>query len=164
MPPIATAIATEDAPTTPACSKSGAKARPVAGPPVSVTEPASTPKSGCRPNPIAISMPTTFCMTANTVAARKKRSTCGPPILRSDRLAPKPIVVKNAIMSGLCSVVSNVTSVTPWPRAISTATATREPAEHGRRQVVAAEDRDETPEPMPEEERDAREGERLYEI
>ena len=55
MPPIATAIATEDAPMTPASSKSGAKARPVAGPPVSVTDPARTPNSGCSPNPMAIS-------------------------------------------------------------------------------------------------------------
>ncbi len=131
MPPIATAIATEDAPTTPASSNSGANARPVAGPPVSVTEPARTPNSGCRPNPIAIRMPTTFCTTAKTVASRKKRSTCGPPILSSDRLAPKPIVVKNAIMSGLCSVVSNCTSVTPWPRAMSTVTATSRPPSTG---------------------------------
>ncbi len=61
MPPIATAIATDDAPTTPASSNSGANARPVAGPPVSVTEPASTPNSGCSPKPTAIRMPTTFC-------------------------------------------------------------------------------------------------------
>ena len=38
------------------------------------------------------------------------------------------------------------------------------PAEHRRRQVVAAENRDEAPEPVPEEERDAREGEGLYEV
>ena len=43
MPPIATATAIDAAPVTPAASKSGANARPVAGPPVSVTEPASTP-------------------------------------------------------------------------------------------------------------------------
>ena len=81
--------------------------------------------------PIAIRMPTTFCTIANTVASRKKRRTCGPPIFSSDRLAPKPMVVKKAIMSGLCSVVSNVTSVTPWPRAISTAMATKSPPSTG---------------------------------
>jgi hypothetical protein len=41
------------------------------------------------------------------------------------------MVVKKAIMRGLCSVVSNVTSVTPCPRAISTATATRSPPSTG---------------------------------
>ena len=113
MPPIATAIATGAAPATPACSNSGANARPVAGPPVSVTDPASTPKSGWSPKPIAIRMPTMFCTMANTVASRKNLRTCGPPIFTSERLAPNPIVVKNAIISGLCSVVSNLTSVNP---------------------------------------------------
>jgi hypothetical protein len=35
-----------------------------------------------------------------------------PPFFNSETPAPKPTVVKNAIISGLCSVVSNVNSVT----------------------------------------------------
>ena len=43
-----------------------------------------------------------------TVESRKKKTTAGPPTRSSDRLAPKPIVVKNAIISGDWSVVVNV--------------------------------------------------------
>ena len=39
--------------------------------------------------------------------------TSGPPTRSSAKLAPKPTDVKNAIISGGCSVVSNVTTVTP---------------------------------------------------
>ena len=49
IPAIAAATAIDGAPTTPACSNAGANARPVAGPPVSVTEPTSTPNSGIEP-------------------------------------------------------------------------------------------------------------------
>ena len=42
---------------------------------------------------------------------RRTRSTSGPPTRSSDTLAPKPTDVKNAIISGVCSVVSSVTSV-----------------------------------------------------
>ena len=45
---------------TPAFSNSGAKASPVAGPPVRVTDPARTPKRGLRPKGRAINAPTTF--------------------------------------------------------------------------------------------------------
>ncbi len=49
-----------------------------------------------------------FWTAAITTASRKKRSTCGPPTRSSDRLAAKPIVVKNAIISGACRAVSKV--------------------------------------------------------
>ena len=39
---------------------------------------------------------------AMTVEKTKNISTCGPPTRSSDRLAPKPMVVKNAIISGGC--------------------------------------------------------------
>ena len=55
----------------------------------------------------------TFCTTAISVDSTKKSSTAGPPTRSSDRLAPKPIVVKNAIISGACSVVVNVSGVQP---------------------------------------------------
>src|SRR5688572_25385422 len=47
MPTIAAATASVAAPGTPACSNNGANAKPVAGPPVRVTDPASTPINGC---------------------------------------------------------------------------------------------------------------------
>ena len=108
MPTIADATASVAAPATPAAANSGAKARPVAGPPVSVTDPASTPISGCWPRSWAVPAPTTFWTSAITTASRKKRSTCGPPTRSSDRLAAKPIVVKNAIISGGWRAVSKV--------------------------------------------------------
>ena len=115
MPTMAEATARVEAPFTPACSKSGAKARPVAGPPVSVTDPASTPSSGGTPRPAATAAPARFWRTATAVARARKTATAGPPERRSGTLAPKPIEVKNAIMSGACSVVSNVTAW--WPEA-----------------------------------------------
>ncbi len=64
MPTIAAATASVAAAGTPAASNSGANARPVAGPPVSVTDPASTPINGCCPSAIATPAPITFCMNA----------------------------------------------------------------------------------------------------
>ncbi len=57
---MAAAIAAVAAPGTPCRSNAGANARPVAGPPVNVTDPFRTPKSGCMPIGIAMTMPTTF--------------------------------------------------------------------------------------------------------
>ena len=71
MPAIAAATAIVSAPLTPACSKSGAKARPVAGPPASVTDPASTPNSGGCPSSRAAITPSTFCSTVNTEEAAR---------------------------------------------------------------------------------------------
>jgi hypothetical protein len=109
MPTMAAATARVAAAGTPAASNSGANARPVAGPPVSVTEPASTPINGFCPSAIATPAPITFWTNAMTVESRKKRTTAGPPTRSSATLAPNPIVVKNAIISGDCSAVSNLT-------------------------------------------------------
>ena len=127
MPTIAAATATVAAPGTPACSNAGAKASPVAGPPVRVTEPVRTPNSGCMPSGTASAIPTTFCSTARTVDSRKKMSTCGPPTRSSDRLAAKPMVVKNAIIIGVWSRVSNTIGSNPRDRAVSIAAATSSP-------------------------------------
>ena len=108
MPAIAAATARVAAPGTPACSNSGAKASPVAGPPVSVTDPASTPISGCCPSIHATALPTTFCSAATTSAIIKKPRTSGPPRRSSAKLAAKPIEAKKVFCSGTCSVVVNV--------------------------------------------------------
>ena len=113
MPTIAAATASVAAAGTPAASNSGANARPVAGPPVSVTDPASTPINGFCPSATATPAPITFCMNAMTLENTKKTTTAGPPTRRSATLAPNPMVVKNAIISGDCSVVSNLTG---YPR------------------------------------------------
>ena len=107
MPTIAAATASVGAPTTPACSKSGANARPVAGPPVSVTEPASTPMSGCCPSAVAAAAPTMFWSAATIEATTVNARTSGPPRRSRLTLAPNPTEVKKAIISGTCSVVSN---------------------------------------------------------
>ena len=86
------------APGTPALSKSGANANPVAGPPVSVTEPASTPNSGCSPSAIATTAPTTFCSTAATDASTIIAATSGPPRRSRRTLAPKPTDAKNDVL------------------------------------------------------------------
>jgi len=113
IPNMAAATAMVLAPVTPAFSNNGAKARPVAGPPVKVTEPARTPNRGFRPRRTARPAPRTFWKMAATVAMMKKSKTCGPPTLRSRRLAPKPMVVKKAIINGSCSVVSKVNRLSP---------------------------------------------------
>ena len=71
--------------------------------------------------------PRTFWATATTVAARRKITTAGPPVRSRRTLAPKPIEVKKAIISGVCSAVSSCSSVTPEPRATVTAVATNSP-------------------------------------
>ena len=109
MPTIAAATATVAAPGTPACSNAGANARPVAGPPVSVTEPFSTPNSGCMPERHRQQRRRRRSAAPRAPCEQQEEdTTCGPPTLSSDRLAPKPTVVKNAIISGVCSRVSNV--------------------------------------------------------
>ena len=62
-------------------------------------------------------------IAAATVAMMKNSTTCGPPTFKREKLAPNPIVVKKAIISGSRRVVSNVTRIRPWLRAIRTATA-----------------------------------------
>jgi len=70
-------------------------------------------------------------LTAAIVAMMKNTRTWGPPILRSLRLAPKPIVVKKAIMSGSRRVVSNVNRLTSNRRATRMARATTSPPTTG---------------------------------
>ena len=110
MPIIAADTASVAAPLTPASSKSGAKASPVAGPPVSVTDPASTPISGCSPSAHATPAPTTFCSAAATDATIIMTSTSGPPRASTRTLAPKPTEAKNVFCSGTCSAVSKATN------------------------------------------------------
>src|SRR3546814_6200317 len=81
MPASAGGRGVDAAPTRPACSDRGAKARPVAGPPVSVAEPASTPNIGSSPNDVATPIPTRFCTPANPDASARNTITCLP---RSD--------------------------------------------------------------------------------
>jgi hypothetical protein len=127
MPAMAIASAIDPAPLIPACSNNGAKASPVAGPPVSVTDPASTPNSGGRSNSTATATPSAFWATAKNVAITSSSTTCGPPVRNSDTLALSPMLVKNAIINGLCKVVSNRSSVAPCACATRTPSATNRP-------------------------------------
>ena len=134
IPAIAEATAIDSAPVTPASSNSGANARPVAGPPVSVVDPASTPNSGCRSKPTATAMPNRFWNTANALAMPRKIITWVPLIRSSLRLAFMPMVVKKAIISGVCRLVSSTNSVVSRACAIHTAMAkTRPPITGGGR-------------------------------
>ena len=117
----------DSAPATPARSNSGANASPVAGPPVRVVEPASTPNSGCRPKPVATAMPSRFCATANTLASSRNSITWRPLIRSSQTLALKPMVVKNVIISGLCRPVSSANKVAPRACAAQAASANTSP-------------------------------------
>lgn len=105
----------------------GCEGQPGGRLPVKVTDPFSTPKSGCCPRSVASPAPITFCTMASTEHSNVKISTCGPPTFSNDRLAPKPMVVKKAIISGAWRRVSKVRSVTPCARAAVTATATSSP-------------------------------------
>ena len=131
MPAVALATAIAPAPTTPACSKSGAKAAPVAGPPVRVTAPTSTPNSGGRPNIAATAMPTTLCSTANPLQSARKTSTWGPPRRSSSSRAAKPRVAKNATNSGFCNKVSKVRTGPPSDLLPSNNSATNSPPTTG---------------------------------
>ena len=76
--------------------------------------------------------------------SRKKSSTCGPPTLSSDRLAPKPTVVKNAIINGACSRVSNGDQrPAPRDRGDQHRHRDQQPADDRRRHVVARQRRNE---------------------
>ena len=142
MPTIAEATASVAADGTPASSNSGANANPVAGPPVSVTDPASTPSSGGWPSSVAMPRPSTFCAMAASVEATKKSSTSGPPMRSSARLAPKPTEAKNAFCSGVCSVVSKPTGVIPALVRDTQERGHEQAADDRRRDVVPAEQRD----------------------
>ena len=72
MPNVAEVSASVPAPTSPASSSSGEKARPVAGPPTSVTDPATTPSSGCSPKAWAIAMPRKFWTKQKAMAKSRK--------------------------------------------------------------------------------------------
>ena len=58
-------------------------------------------------------------------------STCGPPTRSTDRLAPNPTVVKNAICSGSCSMVSNLTGTLAPVRVAVIASDTSRPPTTG---------------------------------
>ncbi len=109
MPKVAEVSARVPAPTSPAFSSSGANASPVAGPPTKVTEPAITPSRGCSPKPRAMAIPRKFCTKQKTVAKTRKMTTWSPPARSSARLAPIPMVLKNATLSTGCAAVSSCT-------------------------------------------------------
>jgi hypothetical protein len=100
-------------------------------------------------------MPTTFCTTANTVASRKKRSTCGPP--ESDRGEEGDH--ERALQRRVELHQRHALSAGEEHR-----DGDQQAPQHGRRQVVAREDRYEPPQSLADQESDAREGERLHEI
>ena len=75
--------------------------------------------------------PTPYWRAASTEASTQKISTWGPPTRSSPRLAPRPMLVKNAIMSGVWSVVSNSNATTPVSRRASATAANRKPPTTG---------------------------------
>ena len=109
MPNVAEVSASVPAPTSPASSSSGEKARPVAGPPTSVTEPATTPSSGCSPKAWAMAIPRKFWTKQKAMEKSRKITTWMPPTRRSARLALMPIVLKKATLSTGCAAVSSCT-------------------------------------------------------
>ena len=72
-------------------------------------------------------MPSRFCTIANADASSRNTSTWRPLSFNSATLALTPMVVKKAIISGACRLVSRVNRVTSRLRATSTASATTRP-------------------------------------
>ncbi len=101
---------------------------------------------------------------AASVEATKKSSTSGPPIRSSATLAPKPTDAKNAFCSGVCSVVSKPTSVSPRWCATLRIGGHQQAADDRRRDVVAAEQRDPPLDAVADEEHDTGQREGLNQI
>ena len=119
MPAVAAVSASGPAPRRPACSNTGAKASPVAGPPTSVTEPAITPSSGFSPKPSAMAMPVKFCTKQKSVASTRKTSTWMPPTRSRARLALMPMEVKKATLRVDWRAVSSWTLMPRWRSSIT---------------------------------------------
>ena len=113
---------------------------------------------------MAIPAPSRFCTTANSEATAKKMSTCGPPTFSSRSDAAKPMLVKNATIMGLCSVVSNSMGGSPRDRAQVSSPATMQPADDGRGDVVAGQRRHQPANAVAQEEDDARKGDGLDQV
>ena len=124
---MAATMPTASAPWMPACSKAGANASAVAGPPAKVAVPVSTPNSGGRPSAVAMPMPSRPCATARPAATPRNNKTCWPPARSSGKLAPKPSEVKNATSSGVLRVLSNAGAASPAFGRSKTPSATTNP-------------------------------------
>ena len=129
-----------------------------------MTEPASTPNSGGCPSSCRQNRAHDVLEYRDQRREPKKIRTSGPPTRSSERLAPKPIVVKNAIISGVCSVVSKLTSVTPRARGRTQHDRDEQTADDGRRDVVAREHWHAAPNAVADEEDDAGERDGLDQI
>ena len=77
------------APWTPAFSNRGAKARPVAGPPVRVTDPARTPNRGLSPKGREISAPRTFLKDGRDRRDDEEKEDLGASDLEEPEAGPK---------------------------------------------------------------------------
>ena len=115
------------APLMPACSKAGANASAVAGPPASAAVPVSTPNSSGRPNKPATAMPSRPWPIDSAVANPRNSNTCRPPARSSGKLAPNPSEVKNAMSKGDLSVLSKAGGATPNAGNSRMTTATASP-------------------------------------
>ena len=111
MPASAQAVATGAAEARPACSKAGAKASAVPGPPAKETDPATAPSSGDSPRATAMAMPMMFWVTRMTQQKRKNVTTAGPPRRRCCHEAIQPMERKKAIISGDWRARSNFNSI-----------------------------------------------------
>ena len=102
--------------------------------------------------------------TASTLASTQNSTTCGPPTFSSARLAPRPMVVKNAIISGVWSVVSNSNATQPCSRARERQRREQEAADDRGGDVVPVEHADAPPDAVADEEDDGRQGQRLHHV
>ena len=163
IPTIAAATASVAAPVTPACSKSGANASPVAGPPVSVTEPASTPIRGGTPIAAATTAPIRFCSTATTVEAEEDRDRrAADPQQRHARAEAD----RGEERDHQRRLQRRVEADSLMPRDAQRRDRERDqqPADHGRRDVVARQERDAPLDRVADEEHEARRREGVDEV
>ena len=141
------------APDTPACSKSGANANPVAGPPVRVTDPARTPKKGAARGAERPGFDQVLNDGENRRRDEKQNDLRSADASRAT-LAPNPMVVKKA-MFGDRGERYRTERVISRTAAVSGLHGDEQPADDGSRDIVARKRRDRPPDRIANEERAA---------
>jgi hypothetical protein len=106
-------------------------AAPVPWPPDKVIDPASRPISGSSPSSVAMPIPRAFCSSSRPTTTIRKVPSTLPPARRLARLALRPMVAKNASISGSFRLISKSISISMLFFSASSASATSRPPATG---------------------------------
>ena len=164
MPPIATAIATEDAPTTPASSKSGAKARPVAGPPVKRDRAGEHAEQRMQPEADRHQDADDVLHDGEDRGQQEEAQHLGPADLEERQARAEADGREEGDHQRALQRRVELHEVHALAPRDEHRDGDQQAPEHGRRQVVAGEDRHQPPQALAEQQGDAREGEGLDEV